>query len=113
PNDIIIAGKNWGCGSSREHAVICLKESGIGAIIAKSFARIYYRNCLNAALPALTSSEAVDAIDNGEEILIDLETGEIRCKTGIFEFPPLPETVKLIIKAGGLVNYVRKKLAEK
>ncbi len=62
PGDVIVAGKNWGCGSSREQAVTCLKESGVGAIIAESFARIYYRNCLNAALPALTSVEAVRAI---------------------------------------------------
>ena len=68
PNDIIVGGTNWGCGSSREQAVTCVKECSLGAIIAKSFARIYYRNCLNAALPALTCPKAVDAIKDGEEI---------------------------------------------
>ena len=71
PNDIIIAGKNWGCGSSREQAVVCLSEAKLGAIVAKSFARIYYRNCLNNALPAITCTEAVDAIQDGEVIEID------------------------------------------
>lgn len=111
PNDIIVAGKNWGCGSSREQAVICLKESGVSAIIAKSFARIYYRNCLNLALPALTCPEAAAAIQQGEKISLDLEAGEIRCAAGRFNFPPLPETVKKIIKAGGLLAYGRQKLS--
>jgi 3-isopropylmalate/(R)-2-methylmalate dehydratase small subunit len=110
PNDIIVAGKNWGCGSSREQAVVCVKESGIGAIIAKSFARIYYRNCLNAALPAFTCSEAVDAIENGEQITIDLASGKIQCRAGMFTFPPLPETVLGIFEAGGLITYTRKRL---
>ena len=73
PGDIIIAGKNWGCGSSREQAVTCLKESGVGAIVAESFARIYYRNCLNAALPALICAEAVEKTNDGEQIEIDLD----------------------------------------
>lgn len=110
-NDIIVAGKNWGCGSSREQAVTCLKENGVGTIIAKSFARIFYRNCLNAALPALTSPEAVDAIENGEIIDIDLDVGHITCSAGIFTFPPLPEAVIGIFKAGGLVEYTRRRLA--
>ncbi len=112
PDDIIVAGKNWGCGSSREQAAICLKESGLGAIIAKSIARIHYRNCLNMALPALICPEAVDAIQGGDKISLDLETGEIRCATEIFRFQPLPETVMEVIKAGGLLAYGRKKLRE-
>ena len=108
--DIIVAGKNWGCGSSREQAAICLKESGLGAIIAKSIARIHYRNCLNMALPALICPEAVDAIQGGEKISIDLAAGEIRCDAGIFRFHPLPETVMEIIAVGGLLAYGRKKL---
>ena len=111
PNDIIVAGKNWGCGSSREQAVTCLKENGLGAIIAKSFGRIHYRNCLNAALPALTCAEAADAIEDGETIDIELAAGEIRCKAGIFRFPPLPEQVMGIFEAGGLVAYTRERLA--
>ncbi len=110
PNDIIVGGTNWGCGSSREQAVICLSEANLGAIIGKSFARIYYRNCLNNALPAIVSPEAVDAIQNGEIIEIDLATGEIRCAAGIFTFPPLPEAVMEIFNAGGLIEYTRQKL---
>ena len=112
PNDIIVAGKNWGCGSSREQAATCLKESRVGAIIAKSFGRIHYRNCLNAALPALTCAEAVDAVGHGEEMEIDLEAGEIRCRAGHFSFPPLPETVMGIFEAGGLIAYTRCRLQE-
>jgi 3-isopropylmalate/(R)-2-methylmalate dehydratase small subunit len=110
PDDIIVAGRNWGCGSSREQAVTCLKESRVGAILAKSFARIYYRNCLNAALPALTCSEAVDAIEDGESVEIDLEEGSIRCARGEFTFPALPPTVMAIFEAGGLVPYTRRRL---
>jgi len=110
PNDIIVAGKNWGCGSSREQAVTCLKENGIEAIIAKSFGRIYYRNCLNAALPALTCPEAVDAIQHGEKIEIDVGSGEVRCAAGTFTFPPMPENVISIFEAGGLVAYTRRRL---
>ena len=110
PGDIIVAGKNFGCGSSREQAVVCLSESKLGAIIAVSFARIYYRNCLNNALPAITSSEAVDAIKHGEEIEIDLASGEICCSAGTFQFPPLPEAVMGIFQAGGLIPYTRERL---
>ncbi len=110
PGDIIVAGKNWGCGSSREQAVVCLSENKLGAIIAVSFARIYYRNCLNNALPALTAPEAVKAIQDGEEITIDLANGEIQCKAGAFHFPPLPDAVMEIFKAGGLIPYTRAKL---
>jgi 3-isopropylmalate/(R)-2-methylmalate dehydratase small subunit len=110
PDDIIVAGRNWGCGSSREQAVTCLKESRVGAIVAKSFARIYYRNCLNAALPALTCREAVDAIQDGETVEIDLEKGSIRCERGEFHFPALPAMVMAIFEAGGLVPYTRRRL---
>lgn len=111
PNDIIVGGRNWGCGSSREQAVTCLKASGVGAIIAKSYGRIHYRNCVNSALPALTCAEAVDAIKDGEVIEIDLEAGMIRCAAGVFKFPPLPAQVVEILKGGGLVPYTQKKLA--
>jgi 3-isopropylmalate/(R)-2-methylmalate dehydratase small subunit len=110
PDDIIVAGKNWGCGSSREQAAICLKESGVGAVVAKSFGRIHYRNCLNAALPALTCPEAVDVIEDKEIIEIDLKAGELHCNAGIFSFPPLPEVVWEIFDAGGLIPYTRKRL---
>lgn len=110
PNDIIVAGKNWGCGSSREQAVTCIKESGVGTVIAKSFGRIYYRNCLNAALPALICPESVDAIEDGEIIEVDLRSSAIRCAAGTFLFPPLPAQVMGIFEAGGLVPYTRKQL---
>jgi 3-isopropylmalate/(R)-2-methylmalate dehydratase small subunit len=113
PNDIIVAGRNWGCGSSREQAATCLKESGVGAIIAKSFGRIFYRNCLNAALPALTCTEAVDAIKGGEVIEVDLASGTIRCAAGTFQFPPLPAQVMGIFEAGGLIPYTRRQLEKR
>ena len=110
PGDIIIAGKNWGCGSSREQAVTCLKESGVGAIVAESFARIYYRNCLNAALPALICAEAVATLKDGQQIEIDLEAGEIRSEESTYSFAPIPEAVMGIFEAGGLVPYTRQRL---
>ena len=112
PGDIIVGGTNWGCGSSREQAVVCLSEANLGAIIAKSFARIYYRNCLNNALPAIVCPEAVDAIKNGEGVTINLEKGIISCEAGEFSFPPLPEAVMEIFNAGGLIDYTRQRLAE-
>ena len=111
PNDIIVAGKNWGCGSSREQAVICLKERGVGAIIAASFGRIYYRNCLNSALIAIPCPKAVEAIDDKEKISIDLKEGKIHCRAGTYPFQPLPELLQDIINLGGLVAYVRSELA--
>ncbi len=113
PGDVIVGGTNWGCGSSREQAVVCLSEARLGAIIAKSFARIYYRNCLNNALPAIVCPEAVDAIENGEQVEINLEKGTISCGAGEFNFPPLPEAVMEIFLEGGLIPYTKKKLKEK
>lgn len=113
PNDVIVGGKNWGCGSSREQAVTCLKASQVGAIVAKSFARIYSRNCINMALPAIACPEAVDAIQAGETVEIDMQAGEIRTPAGIFKFAPLPASVMGIFEAGGLVPYTAKKLAER
>lgn len=112
PGDIIVGGTNWGCGSSREQAVVCLSEARLGAIIAKSFARIYYRNCLNNALPAIVCPPAVDAIQNGEEVTVDLEAGTIICQAGEFSFPPLPGAVMEIFQSGGLIPYTKKRLAE-
>jgi 3-isopropylmalate/(R)-2-methylmalate dehydratase small subunit len=113
PGDIIVAGRNWGNGSSREQAVTCLKQAGLGAIVAKSFARIYSRNCINGALPAITCPQAVDAIENGEVITIDLLAGTIQCAAGAFSFPPFPPNVMTIIEAGGLIEYTQRKLAER
>ncbi|HOO63713.1 MAG TPA: 3-isopropylmalate dehydratase [Synergistaceae bacterium] len=110
PGDIIVGGKNWGCGSSREQAVSCLKERGIGAIIAKGFARIYYRNCLNEGLPIVISPEAVDAIQAGEEVTVDFDTSKVVTSKGEFSFPPYPDFVKGLIEDGGLIPHVRKSL---
>jgi 3-isopropylmalate/(R)-2-methylmalate dehydratase small subunit len=109
PGDIIVAGKNWGCGSSREQAVICLKEVGVGAIVARSIARIYYRNCINEALPIVTC-DAVDGVESGEELTIDFAAGTVTTPRGEYTFPPLPAEVMGIIQAGGLIEYVRKQL---
>lgn len=113
PGDIIVGGKNWGCGSSREQAVSCLKERGLGAIIAKGFARIYYRNCLNEGLPIIVSPEAVEAIEAGEDVTVDFDRGKIVTKKGEFPFPPYPEFVRGLIEDGGLIPHVKKSLGLK
>ncbi|HIE38330.1 MAG TPA: 3-isopropylmalate dehydratase small subunit [Anaerolineales bacterium] len=109
PGDIIVAGKNWGCGSSREQAVTCLKEAGVGAIVARSFARIYFRNCINQALPIVVC-DAVDGVESGEEITIDFAEGTVTTPRGVYTFPPPAPEVMEILEAGGLIPYVRKKL---
>ncbi len=111
--DIIVAGKNFGMGSSREQAVTSLKYAGISAIIAKSFSRIYFRNAINQGIPAIESSDAVDAIENGETIEIDFKNGVIITAKGNFKFPPFPDKMLEILEAGGLVNYTRQKLGKK
>ncbi len=110
--DVIVAGKNFGCGSSREQAAICLKEAGVGAVIAKSFSRIYFRNCINIGLPAVTSAEAVDAVKAGDEVTIDFKQGKIIAPAGTFHFPPVPEAILGIVAAGGLIPYTRKRLGK-
>jgi 3-isopropylmalate/(R)-2-methylmalate dehydratase small subunit len=109
PGDIIVAGKNWGCGSSREQAVISLKEAGVGAIVARSFARIYFRNCINEGLPIVTCG-AVDSVETGDEVTIDFEEGKVKTPQGEYRFPPLAPSVMEILDAGGLVSHVRQKL---
>lgn len=110
PGDIIVAGKNWGCGSSREQAAVCLKEKGIGAIIAKSFARIHYRNCLNEGLPIIISSEIQDLVKSGDEVEIDFDKGEITADGKTLKFPPYPEFVQGLVNDGGLIPHVKKSL---
>ncbi len=113
PGDIIVAGRNWGCGSSREQAVICLKQIGIGAIIAESFARIYYRNCINNALPAIVHPQVAENAQNGDILRIDVEKGQIQAPDLLFEFEPLPLAIREIFEHGGLVEYTRGRLSEK
>lgn len=114
--DVIIAGKNWGCGSSREQAVKCLKARGIAAVIAKSFARIYYRNALNEGLAIIVCPDAVDAIQVGDSVSIDTQNGLLVCgvdEEKIFHFAPYPEYVQKLVKAGGLLPYIKKVLHER
>ncbi len=108
--DIIVAGKNFGMGSSREQAAIAIKYSGIKVIIAKSFARIYFRNAINAGMPAIKSPEAVDAIENGDEITIDMKNGKIITKNNEFTFPAYPKTVMEILESNGLINFIKNKI---
>ena len=109
PGDIIVAGKNFGCGSSREQAPEVIKALGIPCIIAKSFARIFYRNAINVGLPVLEIGDAVKAIKAGDIVDVDLEKGTIVDKTtgDTFQAPPLPGFIQDIAKAGGLINYVK------
>lgn len=107
--DIIVADKNFGCGSSREHAPIALKGAGVACVVADSFARIFYRNAINIGLPILESPEAATAIQEGDEIEVDLETGQIKnLRSGeVYQATPFPEFMQRIIARGGLINYVK------
>ncbi|MEN6349959.1 MAG: 3-isopropylmalate dehydratase small subunit [Syntrophomonas sp.] len=109
PGDIIMADKNFGCGSSREHAPIAIKGAGVSCVIAKSFARIFYRNSINIGLPILECSPAVDAINEGDEVEVDLKTGRIKnLRSGDeYQAVPFPEFMQAIMDKGGLIEYVR------
>jgi 3-isopropylmalate/(R)-2-methylmalate dehydratase small subunit len=113
--DIIVANLNFGCGSSREHAPIAIKAAGISCVIAKTFARIFYRNSINIGLPILECPEAVDGITAGDEVQIDLDTGSISNLTTGKEFQakPFPPFMQQLIKAGGLINYAREKIGSR
>jgi len=108
--DIIIAGKNFGCGSSREQAVIAIKEAGVSAIIAESYARIYFRNCINSGLRAIIVPGISKAVKKGEEITIDTDKGIISTSSGQFHFAPLNKQLQEILDSGGLIPYLKKKL---
>ncbi len=108
--DIIVAGKNFGCGSSREHAPIAIKAAGISCVIAKSFARIFFRNSFNMGLPILECAEASEEIKEGDEVEIDLGKGEIRDLTGgkTFFARPVPPFMQSLVEAGGLMEWVKR-----
>lgn len=108
--NIIIAGENFGCGSSREHAPIALKTAGVSVVIAKSFARIFYRNAINIGLPILESKEAAKDIKEGDQIEVNLAKGKIKNLSSkmIYNAQPFPGFMQKIIKAGGLINYIKK-----
>lgn len=112
PGDIIAAGRNFGCGSSRENAPLAILGAGVGAVVAKSFARIFYRNSINVGLPILECPQAVDASEDGDVLSIDLEKGEIENLRhgGKFKAAPFPESIRKIIELGGLEEYVRQRL---
>ncbi len=109
---IIVAGSNFGCGSSREHAPLSIKASGVKAVIAESFARIFFRNAINIGLPVIVSDRASSLIDDGDELEIDLNSGEIKdvTKNKVFEVKPLPDFIQGIIKSGGYINFTRENI---
>jgi len=113
PGDILVAGENFGCGSSREHAPIAIREAGVSVVVAKSFARIFFRNAINIGLPIVECPEAVDAISNGDIVAVDADTGEILDETTgeTFQAQPFPPFLQEIIEAGGLINRTRRKLS--
>jgi 3-isopropylmalate dehydratase small subunit len=110
--DIFVGGENFGCGSSREHAPIAIKAAGVQAVIAKSYARIFYRNAINIGLPIFESADAVDNINEGDEIEIDAENGLIKnlASGKTFKAPAHPDFMQQLVKAGGLMNYIKTKL---
>jgi len=113
--DVIIAGRNFGCGSSRERAPLALKAAGISAVVAESFARIFYRNAINLALPALISPGVHKGFKTGDEVRVDIRSGEIHnLSTGkTFKFEPLPEFLAKIVHAGGLLRYMAKQIQKR
>ena len=114
PGDVMVGGWNFGCGSSREHAPLCIKTSGISVVIAKSFARIFYRNSINIGLPILECPAAADAIAAGDTVSVDFDTGVITDETtgAVFQAEPFPPFIQEIIAAGGLMNSIKAKAAQ-
>ena len=109
PGDIIVAGRNFGCGSSREHAPIVIQQKGVACIIAESFARIFYRNAINIGLPVVEIGEEAKKIQAGDQVEVDFDKGEIHVvnKGLVIKTHPLPAFVRKIAEAGGLINYVK------
>lgn len=114
PGDIMVAGRNFGCGSSREHAPMVIKENGVSCVIAKTFARIFYRNAINIGLPILECEQASDAIQNGDRVEVDFDTGVIRNLTReeSYTAAPFPAFIKEIIDADGLLNSIRRRMGK-
>ena len=107
PGDVIVAGRNWGNGSSREQAVTCLSACGLRAVIADSFARIYYRNAINNGLPALVCPGAAALASTGAELTLDLEAGEVELAGQTLRLEPLPQSLRRILAAGGLIEALK------
>ena len=112
PGDIIVAGKNFGCGSSREHAPLAIKALGISCVIAKTFARIFYRNAFNIGLPILECADASDRIEEGQEVQVNLDTGQIQdlLKRQNFQAKAIPPFMQELVRDGGLMNHIAKRL---
>ena len=110
--DMIVAGENFGCGSSREHAPIAIKESGVSVVIAKTFARIFFRNAINIGLPILENSELPDECDKGDELEADIESGVVvnKTKNKSYQCTKYPAAIQNLIEKGGLINYTKDKL---
>ena len=109
--DVIVAGKNFGCGSSREHAPVAIKHAGVSVVVADSFARIFYRNSFNTGLPIIECPEAVEGIKEGDEVEVDMDTGQVtNLTTGqTYRAQPMPPFMQSLLEAGGLIPYIRKK----
>jgi len=107
PGDILVGGENFGCGSSREYAVAALKKLGVGAVVAKSFARIFFRNCINLGIPAIESADAVDVVRDGDDVTLDVASGVLRAPGGAASVRPLASFAQDILSAGGVVAYLR------
>ncbi len=111
PGDIVVAGENFGCGSSREHAPLALKGAGVSCVVARSFARIFFRNAINIGLPILECPEAVAAAKDGETVEVNLAEGLVKLSSGkTFRVQPFPEFLRKIIDAGGLINMVKQRV---
>jgi 3-isopropylmalate/(R)-2-methylmalate dehydratase small subunit len=107
PGDVIVAGRNWGNGSSREHAVTCLVAAGVRAVIAASFARIYYRNAINSGLLVIQCPPVLELVETGDTLSLDIEQGVVIVAGQSLPFPRLPESVAGIVAAGGLIEYLK------
>ena len=112
PGDILVAGENFGCGSSREHAPIAIKAAGVACVVAESFARIFFRNAINIALPIVACPDAAGDISDGDELDIDLAAGTLKNLTtgNAFTFPPFAKEIQAIIQAGGLMAFVKSRV---
>jgi len=107
PGDVLVGGENFGCGSSREYAVAALKKLGVGGIVAKNFARIFFRNCINLGIPVVESADAVSLARDGDEVTLDLPAGVLRTPHGDATVRPLAPFAQEILSAGGVVAYLR------
>ena len=111
PGDMVVAGENFGCGSSREHAPLALKGAGVSCVLAKSFARIFFRNAVNIGLPIVESPEAASAVKEGDRITVDLAAGAVTTPDGrTFKVAPFPDFLRRIMDAGGLMHIVRERV---